>query len=265
MHFLNPILPYIFLNISIFCIIIKYTYIGSVENLGFDISDFGSHSFRKGVVTHECGSLDGPNLAAIFLRAGWSLGNVQDRYICYGKGADQLCGRVAAGLDINGDYFDILPPHFSSSLVITTEEWAEILPNYQEYPDSFQTVLPYLLASLVHHYDWICDKDNIGNYKNINKHHPILNSRLFTNASTITSLRGKLISNCLSSSSSGMQATGIPATVGLKRKIIELTDSNNKLAERLDEIADKLPEDIAENVCQKLKKNMNIQGVNQVM
>lgn len=50
-----------------------------MNELGFDVTDFGTHSFRKGVVTFICGIIDGPNLASVFLRAGWSLGQVQDR------------------------------------------------------------------------------------------------------------------------------------------------------------------------------------------
>ncbi len=41
--------------------------------------DFGTHSFRKGVASYVAGVIGGPGIVAIFLRAGWSLGQVLDR------------------------------------------------------------------------------------------------------------------------------------------------------------------------------------------
>ena len=50
----------------------------------------------------------------VYLRAGWSLGNVQDRYIFAGAGGDQIVGRAAAELPIKDMLFAVLPPHFSN-------------------------------------------------------------------------------------------------------------------------------------------------------
>ena len=50
----------------------------------------------------------------VYLRAGWSLGNVQDRYIFAGAGGDQIVGRAAAGLPITDMRFAVLAPHFSN-------------------------------------------------------------------------------------------------------------------------------------------------------
>jgi len=55
----------------------------------------------------------GPTAIAIYLRAGWSLGNVQQRYILAGDGGDQVCGRAATGLKITDPSFAALPPHFN--------------------------------------------------------------------------------------------------------------------------------------------------------
>ena len=126
--------------------------------------DVGTHSFRKGVATFCSGFIGGPSVIAIFLRAGWSLGQVQDRYIQFCEGGDQLAGRIAAGLNYNtGADFAVLPPHFSGH-ALTPEEWLIILPYYESYPVNFQAVLPFLLASLVYHWDWIGAKDEHGEY-----------------------------------------------------------------------------------------------------
>jgi len=52
--------------------------------LGGLISDLGTHSYRKGAATYALG-VEGPNPVMVYLRAGWSLGNVQNRYIFQSK------------------------------------------------------------------------------------------------------------------------------------------------------------------------------------
>ena len=64
-------------------------------DFGMEVKELGTHSFRKGVATYLCGMPGGPTAIAIYLRAGWSLGNVQQRYILAGDGGDQVCGRAA--------------------------------------------------------------------------------------------------------------------------------------------------------------------------
>lgn len=60
----------------------------------------------------------GPATVSIYLRAGWSLGSVQNRYIHQSPGGDQFVGRAAAGLNVNSDEFADLPPHFDESGMI---------------------------------------------------------------------------------------------------------------------------------------------------
>lgn len=127
------------------------------------------------------GMIEGPNMAAIYLRAGWTLGQVQDRYIFHGAGADQYCGRVACCLDTRkSEEFCALPPRFRSSNLISDEEYSNIIPNYQSFPITFQRIIPYLIAHIVFHYEWIIEKDSHGEYLNVNKHHPIHTSRIMT-------------------------------------------------------------------------------------
>ena len=57
-----------------------------LRELGLVITMIGIHSFRKGIVTYLSSNPDGPSPVNIFLRAGWSLGNVQSRYIFAGSG-----------------------------------------------------------------------------------------------------------------------------------------------------------------------------------
>ena len=66
--------------------------------MGLAISDLGTHSCRKGAATELSNHPSGPQAVSIWLRAGWSLGNVQGRYIFSGSGGDQFVGRAASGM-----------------------------------------------------------------------------------------------------------------------------------------------------------------------
>jgi hypothetical protein len=94
-------------------------------------------------------------MAAIFLRAGWTLGNVPSRYIFSGGGGDNLCGRICSLLNMNNLSFADLPPSFTTD-PLPIEEWENIMPGYSTYfPDKFRPIFPFLLASLLHHKQWL--------------------------------------------------------------------------------------------------------------
>jgi hypothetical protein len=73
------------------------TFSEEITSMGLYISDIGTHSFRKGVASLLSGFPGGPQAVSIWLRAGWSLGTVQGRYIFAGSGGDQFVGRAATG------------------------------------------------------------------------------------------------------------------------------------------------------------------------
>ena len=90
--------------------------IDKLESLGLTWKDLGLHSWRKGAPSFMTGSSTaGPNIVAVCLRCGWSLGDVLKCYLKYGDAADENCGRVLAGLPINDKDFSILPPHHLDS------------------------------------------------------------------------------------------------------------------------------------------------------
>jgi hypothetical protein len=93
-----------------------------------DVSMIGTHSFRKGIASS--GTPGGLTAIAIYLRAGWSLGPLQSRYILEGEGGDVVCGRAATGLPVTDVSFSNLPPHIVSDITLSTNEWEDILPAY---------------------------------------------------------------------------------------------------------------------------------------
>jgi len=172
--------------------------------------DYGSHSFRKGNVTSLTSNPDGPPIASIFLRAQWQskFGKAQQQYIYTGVGGDQQSGRLAAGLSPMDDTFALLPPHWNPSLpCISTLELREIIAGFSSLDTSFQAVIPYLLASVIFHADWI--------KINYPSQHPIFNTRFWTNNYFIK-YRQCIITGDFSNETSRMKATGVS---GVMRKM----------------------------------------------
>ena len=116
--------------------------------------DLGTHSHRKGGITFLLGIIDGPNPCAVYIRAGWSLGNTQDRYIMGCAGEDELCGRILCGLRMNdSEEFALLPPHFSTRgmEMITELGLDSFLDGYAHYEAGFKHCVPFFLASILYH------------------------------------------------------------------------------------------------------------------
>ncbi len=71
----------------------------SFAALGIPSTDFGTHSIRKGAVTHiSTGTTSCPPISSICLRANWALPGVTGRYIKYENAGDQFVGRCVSGL-----------------------------------------------------------------------------------------------------------------------------------------------------------------------
>ncbi|KAG9400139.1 hypothetical protein AC1031_022012 [Aphanomyces cochlioides] len=126
-----------------------------ILSLGLEIAAIGSHSLRKGAASELSSNPGTPQTVAVWLRAGWSLGNVGNRYIFQQPGGDQFVGRCASGSDVNDVNFAQLPPHFNG-LVLSSTQWDSILPGYStKFPPTFRCVIPFLLASLAFHRYWL--------------------------------------------------------------------------------------------------------------
>jgi hypothetical protein len=195
----------------------------SLATLGVAILEVGTHSFRKGVASFLTSCPGGATAIAIYLRAGWSLGPVQSRYILEGEGGDQLCGRAASGLSLLDLSFGCLPPHFDDSAGLVHISWHEVIPNFDTlYPNSFKPVMRMLLASVIYHEKYI--RDSLPS-------HPVLQTPLFTSATLIPSLRDKVAAGTFTNNRTGMKATGIPPQVLLAERLahVESTLEGHKV------------------------------------
>jgi hypothetical protein len=194
--------------------------INEENRLGAKRNQIGTHSARKGAASYCCGMVGGPSSIQVYLRAGWSLGNVQDRYLFSDNGGDQITGRVVSGLPYTDIQFGLLPPHFDHSVFNNIMlDWELILPGYKYYPNTFKQVIPYLLASIVHHDEWLRSR--------LVKEHPLFSSYLYSSG-LINGLKKYILVRSNYCSITKMTATGIPPHLTIAAEL-------NTMMNRIDE------------------------------
>ncbi|KAH9158466.1 hypothetical protein LEN26_002958 [Aphanomyces euteiches] len=147
---------------------------GKILSRLLNSNDFGTHSIRKGVATFACsGTTSGPSIASVCLRCGWTLGHVLERYIHYERAGDQYLGRIVAGLPNNKPEFAALPPHFTPNGSEVVCSVIDIVFPALSSQTRLHEVLSYGLASLIYHFDWLCDS--------LPPKHPFFSCPFFTN------------------------------------------------------------------------------------
>lgn len=224
------------------CLVLGATFMA----MGILIAEIGSHSFRKGIACFLSSLPGGPTAISIYLRAGWSLGAVPNRYILEGEGGDQLCGRAATGLTLTDPKFAVLPPHFDDTdgkEILTLNEWEDILPGYSTfYPVNFRQVCPFLLASIVHHREYL--------ETTLPSDHPLKVSRLWSSG-IIPRLADRVLTGCNRHPTSKLVATGVPPNVMLANEIVKLREEfGNRtimLLAKVEEIPEKVKESMLQN------------------
>jgi hypothetical protein len=171
-----------------------------MEN-GLSNSDHGSHSNRKGSSTYCSSFPGGPSAIQIFLRAGWSLGKVVERYIKQGDGGgDQFVGRVACGLPLMDAEFAMLPPHFTSDHGLVDADWNIIIDGFDDYPDGFKVAIPFVVASVVYHREYLI--------QTLPSNHLLFRSRLWTQNYHVR-LAPFVVCGIFRCSHTGLAATGV--------------------------------------------------------
>jgi hypothetical protein len=216
-----------------------------VHLLGGEKKQLGTHSVRKGAASYCAGMINGPSTVQVFLRAGWSLGNVQDRYLFAGAGGDQLVGRTLSGLPFNDSTFASLPPHFNQEGARLIS-WQAILPLYPRLPDCFKQALPHLLASVIHHEDWL--------RSTLPPHHPLFSSHLFASG-TVAALKQHVLTGCGRCLTTGMMATGIPPHLVMTNELTAVVSRTEQLKQALLTRCDELPAEVTNVMLSKLSVN----------
>jgi hypothetical protein len=186
---------------------------------GYNFGRIGSHSTKKGGTTYASSLPGFCSIIAAWLRAGWSLGCVLPAYIHATDGGDQSVGRLLTGLDPSTSDLSILPPRFRNT-DIQSIKWEELLVDFAKYPQDFKIVVPYLIASVVHHSEYLC--------KSLSSTHPIFVSRFWRSGAQITLRSHVLAPVRMRCDITGMIASGVAPITQIYHKID--TFSNDLIA-----------------------------------
>lgn len=213
--------------------------------LGGEKKQLGTHSVRKGAASYCAGMINGPSTVQVFLRAGWSLGNVQDRYLFAGAGGDQLTGRVLSGLPFNDSSFASLPPHFEPEGTQMIS-WDSIHPLYPRLPDTFKQALPHLLASICYHESWLRES--------LAADHPLFSTRLFASG-IVATLKPHVVTGSTRCPLTGLDATGIPPHLAMANELTAVVNHTQQLKEALLSRCDGLPAEVTNVMLSKFSIN----------
>ena len=94
------------------------------------MKDLGLHSLRKRAASYvSSGSTYGPPQVATNIRAGWTMGQIQDMYLRFEAAGDQYVGCVVSGLPICSPKFAVLPPQFDCFVVESDKIAKTVMPS----------------------------------------------------------------------------------------------------------------------------------------
>ena len=191
--------------------------------------DFGTHSNRKGGLEELTTTPDGAPPIACLLRAGFSIGDVLERYIKEMNGGDELCSRVCAGFDLHSPDFSLLPPHFPCEF-IAAFDWSMIVCNYECYPECFKTVIPFLVASVCYQVKtgWVA--------KHFPPQHPLFGSTFWRSGRCDKIIDDTdILTGHLFCPVTGMRATGIPHHHVIGKQVGELVAEQSMMRAKFEE------------------------------
>jgi hypothetical protein len=226
-------------------------------DLGASRKDIGTHSTRKGSADYCLGLNDGPTAVNVYLRAGWTLGDVIDRYIMGGGGGDELVGRVLAGLAINDIDFAILPPHFSTEgrryILEELGGFSFFFPSYEIFPQGMKRAAPFIAASLVYHYEWLLTE--------FVQEHPFRQSTLVSqHYNKMLHLREFVLVGHFECENTNLRCTGVPSAVKILNALEEQKAAFERTKNSIIDAVNEIPDKVADIIT----KNFQIEGVSQI-
>lgn len=200
----------------------KEKIVQELDRRGMDAEHIGTHSVRKGAATFcSSGSTSCPSSTSIHLRAGWSLGGVQNTYLRYESAGDMYVGRTVCGLPSDSYLFAILPPHFTEKDSIIQEALDAIYPTL---PKCLNYVAEFALASLVYHVAFL--------KKQLHPDHRLFKTPLFQNKNLLGGLSHRV--KC-SMSSPVLKASGIPPHTKILAQMMDLQTKAIETMEAIEE------------------------------
>jgi hypothetical protein len=177
---------------------------------------------------------------------GQGFGKLKDRYIHYGECPDQLCGRVVCGLPFNEDLATVTPNfHLDLLEEMNYDFWCDVIGGYSNHPKGIQSTLPFLLASLVYHEDFLRDQ--------LHPDHLIFTSRWITHNPLLDKMRQKVLSG--NDMTSAIKVTRVPSYIAAARQVKEQSHRISELKQNLEACKKEYKSEL-ENQFQLLKKDL---------
>ncbi|KAK1746052.1 hypothetical protein QTG54_002659 [Skeletonema marinoi] len=210
------------------------------------ISRFHAHGIRKGSGTHASSATTlPPQFTSVAARGEWSMGKILDIYFQFAMGGDYYLGRLLTLIAPEDELFDSLPPHWVDEEHPTVREGIEItfgkvVSSHENGEHNPIGVLSFLLASMVHHSDWLLEQ------MAARPDHPFSNIPILNKPELLKELKDEHLT--LKPTVAVKAATGIPPFVAqnrLLRKVLDICVLNH---EALGEFKSDLTEAVAEAV-----------------
>jgi hypothetical protein len=198
-----------------------------VRAFGFEVSDIGTHSIRKGATTYLSSQPGGPAPASICIRAGWTLGGVKDVYIKYEQSGDMFCGRSLSMMPLLQPQFGAAPPSFKHGGLTPARIRAITEAIYPALSNTglWGAVTKFALSSLIFHQSevegWPVD------------HYVRTNCQLFRSAELLAELSPLVHvqypwDTVTANDPPPMVGTGIPPHVAILQELRTMGEASNK-------------------------------------
>ena len=218
-----------------------------------EIKDVGAHSSRKGGASTVLSQAGGPAVSSVCHRMSQNMG-LQSRYLFSLPSGDSVVGRMVTGLPFTDFKFAVLPPHFNTATtgLLTVDFWRTIVPGYDDFPTSFKGCLPFLLASLLHHEQWLRE--------NLCSNHGIFSCPVFTLNCQLMALRAGLLLGIGKCDDTGMVATGIPPHLAIAKEVNALTVIVELLSDKYGKLEDFMANVLPGRISEHIRASVNIEG-----
>ena len=120
---------------QIYCVL--HEHVDEVRLLGFEVTDIGTHSIRKGAISYLASLPGGPPIAAVCIQVGWTMRNIRDIHMRYVSSGDQFVGQCLSMLPLLRTEFGSSPPLFVPAI----RDWAD---DYRKMQFSMLTGIAHL-------------------------------------------------------------------------------------------------------------------------
>jgi hypothetical protein len=210
------------------------------------LSRFHAHGIRKGSGTHASSATTvPPQFTSVAARGEWSMGKILDIYFQFAMGGDYYLGRLLSLIPPEDKMFGSLPPHWKDEKHDKVKEalhitFGKALSSHEEDANNPKGVMLFLLASMVHHSDWLLKE------MNKNPQHPFSNIPLLHKPDLLKELKEEHLT--LEPTETMEKASGIPPFVKHNQLLVKVMELCILNSDSIKEFKDELKDAVAEAI-----------------